>query len=49
MATVLIVVPPRQGVSKHIMVLLLQRGDDGHHALSKTTSSLALDILAYFC
>jgi hypothetical protein len=35
-------------VSQHVAVLL-QRGDDHHDALSKTTSSLGLDILAYFC
>jgi hypothetical protein len=42
-------VPSRQEVVKHVAVLLLQRGDDRHHALSKTTSGLALYILAHFC
>jgi hypothetical protein len=30
-------------------VLLLQRGDDRHNALNKTTFGLLLRILAYFC
>jgi hypothetical protein len=41
-------VPPRQEVVKHVAVLLLQRGDDRHNALSKRTSGLALDILPHF-
>jgi hypothetical protein len=50
MATLLIVVPPRQEVVKHVAVLLFQCGGDGHDdALGKTTSRLALDILAHFC
>jgi hypothetical protein len=36
-------------VVKHIAVLLLQRDDDRHNALSKTTSGLVLDSLAHFC
>jgi len=36
-------------VVNHVAVLLLQRGNERHNALSKTTSGLVLDILAHFC
>jgi hypothetical protein len=36
-------------VVKCVAMLLLQRGDDRHNALSKTTYNLTLRILAHFC